>query len=170
MSEAVARAEMAEAGEREGRMRGRSVGHRIEIDAPPELVWDFIADFEGWQGWNPLYVETRGRAEPGATLHFQVRLPGMKPQRARARVLACEPEQRLEYLVSGLGGLVRTQRVVALEELSPTRCAVLNLEIMGGLLGGVLSRMLGEKVGQALEGMNAALRTIAERKWRGQSG
>lgn len=152
-----------------GRPRGRCIGHRIEIAAPPELVWDFVADFEGWQDWNPLYVESRGRAEPGSTVRFKVKLEGMKPQGGSAKVLLLEAGERLEYAMSGLGGLLKTHRFVDIEELSPTTCAVTNGEIMAGPLGGAVSRALGEKVGKGLEVMNEALRRVAERKWRARA-
>ncbi|HUD27715.1 MAG TPA: SRPBCC domain-containing protein [Novosphingobium sp.] len=153
-----------------GRIRGTCVGHRIEIAAPPELVWDFVADFEGWQGWNPLYVESRGRAEPGGTIRFKVALEGMKAQASAAKVLVVEANERLEYTISGLGGLLKTYRFIEIDELSPTACAVTNGEIMGGPLGGIVSRALAEKVGKGLHGMNEALRRVAERKWQGRAG
>jgi hypothetical protein len=153
-----------------GRPRGKCLGHRIEIAAPPELVWDFIADFEGWEDWNPLYVESLGRAEPGATIRFKVRLEGMKPQSGAAKVLMMEANERLEYAMSGLGGLLRTYRFVEIDELSPTACTVTNGEIMSGPLGAVVSRALGEKVGRGLAAMNQALRRVAERKWQARAG
>lgn len=151
-----------------GRIKGGCVGHRVEIDAPPELVWDFIADFEGWQSWNPLYVETHGKAEPGQKLHFTVRLEGLKPQKGGAKVTALRPNELLEYEISSFGGLLKTQRFVEVEELSPTRCAVTNGEIMGGPLGGLVARAIGGKVGKGLQGMNEAMKRVAERKWHGR--
>lgn len=151
------------------RIRGRCVGHRIEIDAPSGLVWGLVADFEGWGAWNPLYTWTRGKAEPGRNLHFTVNLEGLKPQKGAAEVRAVRPNELFEYAISSLGGLLRTLRFVEVEEISPTRCAVINGEIMGGLLGAPISRALGDKVGKGLEGMNRSLRDIAERKWSAQS-
>lgn len=162
--------EMPEGAGAPGRIKGRCVGHRIEIGAPPELVWDFIADFEGWQGWNPLYTHTRGRAEPGGTVRFAVKLEGMKPQKSAAQVLTVNTNELLEYSMTSFAGMLKVFRFVEVEELSPTRCAVVNGEIMGGPLGAVFSRALGEKIGQGLEGMNRALRMIAERKWSGRPG
>lgn len=152
------------------RPRGRCVAHRVEIAAPPELVWDFIADFEGWQGWNPLYVESRGRAEPGATITFKVRLEGMKPQAGTARVIVAEPHERLEYAITAGAGLLRTYRFVEIEELFPTACAVTNGEIMAGPLAGLVGRVLGDRVDKGLQAMNEALRRVAERKWQGRGG
>jgi len=151
-----------------GRLQGICVGHRIEIDAPPELVWDFIADFQGWDAWNPLYIRTRGRAIEGEKLNFTVSLEGMKPRAGSAQVTCVRPGELLEYQVSTMAGLVKAQRFVAVEELSPTRCAVANGEIMAGPVGKLIARSVGSKVGKGLEGMNRALRQIAERKWSAQ--
>lgn len=152
--------------EEPGRIKGPCVGHRITIEAPPELVWDFIADFEGWKGWNPLYQNTSGHAEEGEQIRFVVHLAGMKPQKAKAQVSRVRQNELLEYGISGLGGLLKTMRFVEIHELSPTRCRVVNGEIMGGPLGRLVSRSLGKKVSQGLKGMNEALKFVAERKWR----
>lgn len=157
--------DMPEGRDAPGRINGCCVGHRIEIDAPPELVWDFVGDFEGWDSWNPLYVRTRGSAEPGQKLGFTVRLEGLKPQNGTAQVKAVQAPELLEYSISSMGGLVRIMRFVEIEEISPTRCAVTNGEIMGGALGGLIARAVRDKVGKGLQGMNEALQAIAERKW-----
>lgn len=153
-----------------GRISGRCVGHRIEIDAPPELVWDFIADFENWDQWNPLYVQTSGYAQPGGHIRFVVKLDGLKPQTGNAGVSTVRSNELLEYTMTNFGGLLKAFRFVQIEEISPTRCAVTNGEIMGGAMGGLIFRALGNKVGKRLEGMNQALRKIAELKWNGRPG
>jgi hypothetical protein len=68
-----------------------------------------------------------------------------------------------------MAGLIQALRFIELEELSPTRCRVANGEIMGGPAGRLVSRMVGEKVTQGLMDMNAALKAVSERKWRGRS-
>ncbi|KHK89981.1 hypothetical protein LK12_19010 [Novosphingobium malaysiense] len=131
-------------------------------------MWDFVADFEGWSVWNPLYVETSGHAEPGSQIRFAVKLDGMKPQKGSARIVTVRPNDLLEYALSSFGGLVKAFRFVEIEEVSPTRCAVSNGEIMGGALGALIARAMGRKVGKGLEGMNRALKREAEMKWSGQ--
>lgn len=142
---------------------------RIEIDAPPELVWDFIADFEGWAEWNPLYVQTSGRAEPGERIRFAVKLEGLKPSKGSATIVTVNPPELLEYAMSNLGGLIKVRRYVAVEEVSPTRCIVVNGESMSGPAGALVYRAVGGKVAKGLEAMNEALRQMAERKWAGRA-
>ncbi|MET1754313.1 SRPBCC domain-containing protein [Novosphingobium sp. RD2P27] len=151
-----------------GRLKGACLGHRTTIEAPPELVWDFIADFEGWGGWNPLYQDTLGHAEEGEQIRFVVHLSGMKPQKAKAQVTKVRQNELLEYAVSGPAGLLKIMRFVEIHELSPTRCQVVNGEIMGGPLARLVPRSLGKKASQGLKDMNEALKFVAERKWRGR--
>ena len=141
---------------------------RIEIDAPPELVWDFVADFEGWGAWNPLYVRTSGRAEPGERIHFAVQLEGLKPSKGSATVVTVNPSGVLEYEMINLGGLLKVRRHIAVEEISPTRCTVINSEVMSGPLSALVYRAVGRKVAKGFEAMNEALRQMAERKWAGR--
>jgi uncharacterized protein YndB with AHSA1/START domain len=153
-----------------GRIKGHCVGHRITIEAPPELVWDFVADFEGWKSWNPLYSHTSGLAEEGETLRFCVNLAGRKPQKGKAQVHTVRQNELLEYGLSNLAGLVKVFRFIEVEELSPVRCRVINGEITGGPLRGPVSRARGERAAQGLRVMNVALKKVAERKWRGRPG
>ncbi|MCJ2186610.1 SRPBCC domain-containing protein [Novosphingobium beihaiensis] len=148
---------------------GRCTERRIEIGAPPELVWDFLADFEGWGAWNPLYIETNGRAEPGERIRFAVKLEGMKPGKGHGTIGTVKPNELLEYTMASFGGLMKIHRYIAVEEISPTRCTVINGEVMSGPMSVLVYRAVGEKVARGFEGMNEALRKVAEQKWMGQA-
>src|SRR4029450_13975460 len=52
----------------------RTISATIDIDAPPERVWEVLVDFSAYPEWNPFMREVRGRAEAGARLG--VRLGG----------------------------------------------------------------------------------------------
>ncbi|PEQ12041.1 hypothetical protein B2G71_14030 [Novosphingobium sp. PC22D] len=132
------------------------------------MVWDFIADFEGWGTWNPLYIETSGPAEVGRTLRFTVVVPGLRPRKARAQVYTVVRDELLEYGLTALAGMLKAFRYVSVEEISPTRCRVDNGEIMAGPVGRLVARSMGHKVRNGLEAMNLALKSVAERKWRGR--
>jgi len=153
-----------------GRIDGRCIGHRIEIEAPPELVWDFVADFEGWDAWNPLYPSTSGAAEEGAMLRFTAKLPGSKPRPGKAQVRTVRPQSLFEFGLRSLGGLLQVLRFVEVHEVSQTRSVVVNGDIWGGPLGRILLPRMIQPLGEGLEAMNLALRQVAERKWRGHQG
>lgn len=153
-----------------GRIKGRCFDDVVTIEAPPELVWDFIADFAGWDSWNPLYAQTSGSAEEGETIAFTTSVPGLKPQTVRAEVRAVLPDELLEFTSATRGGLIKSLRYVELDEISPTRCTVTSAQIVGGPLGRFAARALGERIQEGLAAMNLALKSIAERKWRGARG
>lgn len=148
--------------------RGARIEHRIEIETPAETIWALLRDVDGWSRWNPLYVEASGSIGVGDTIAIAVVLPGMKPQRTRATVLAAVPNTLLRYRTVGLGGLLWGIRYVEIEQVSPAHCIVLNGELMGGLLGPILARTLGGRVRQGLQLMNEALKPVAETQWRGR--
>ena len=141
---------------------GNAVGSRIEIAAPAAKVWHDVIDLDGWGAWNPLYTQASGKAELGETIAFTVVVPGMKPQKGKARIVAVRPNAWLHYEIVSLGGLIRAYRHIDLIELGPDRCAVTNGEIMSGLIGRLLGRLIGGKVAQGLQAMNEALKRRAE--------
>lgn len=136
--------------------------HLIEIRAPVERVWELLMDFNSWSRWNPLYVESEGTFAVGEMVQFAVQLPGMKPGKGTARVAEVRPKELLRYELSSMGGLVRATRFIELRQPEPGLCTVRNGEIMGGLLGPLLFLAFGERVRQGLQGMNEALKPLAE--------
>jgi hypothetical protein len=141
---------------------GRGVEDRIVIAASPQAIWDKLADLNAWKQWNPLYVEAEGNLHVGARLDLAVALAGMKPRKAKAVVQKVEPGRFVQYEIVNLGGLVRATRYIALLPVGTTQIEVVNGEIMGGPLGQLLARAVGEKVRTGLAGMNRALKTLVE--------
>ncbi|MDR2856266.1 MAG: SRPBCC domain-containing protein [Novosphingobium sp.] len=144
------------------RPAGRGVEHRIEIAAPVSAVWRVIADLDHWGAWNPLYIAAKGTPIVGEPFAMTIALEGMKPQKAQARIVSAEPEALLEYGITNLGGLVKAFRYIDLRALDSGRCEIANGEIMSGLVGNLLARVIGEKVRRGLQGMNEALKAKLE--------
>ena len=145
-------------------LQGRHVAlDVVEIAAPRDRVEGALFDFSAWGAWNPLYPEARGTMAPGETLHFAVQLEGMKPNRGTARVLEADRAAGLiRYEIAGMGGLVRATRIIRIESPAPGTTRVTNAEVMGGLIGRLLYRAMGEKVRRGLAAMNAALKQKLE--------
>ncbi|MCB2078503.1 MAG: SRPBCC domain-containing protein [Novosphingobium sp.] len=137
--------------------------HTIDIAAPAELVWAIVSDIDGWHAWNPLYTAASGEPQVGAPMTFSVVLEGMKPQKGKATICAVEPCRLLEYRTGGMGGLVKAHRFIEIAQVGTSGCRVANGEIMGGLIGPLIYRLLGEKVRHGLQGMNEQLKRQAER-------
>jgi hypothetical protein len=142
--------------------RGSRVEHSIAIDAPAAIVWEMLADVNDWSRWSPLYASASGTLAVGETLDLAIALPGLKPQPVRATVTAASAGEAIRYLTLNMGGLVKGHRYVEIEPAGATGCVVANGEIMGGLLGPVISAAAGGKVRAGLKAMNEALKARAE--------
>lgn len=135
----------------------------VEIAAPRESVLATLFDFAGWGAWNPLYPEARGTMTAGETVEFAVKLEGLKPNRGTARVLEADREAGvIRYEIVAMGGLTRATRIIAVETPAPGTTRVTNGEVMGGLIGRLLFRAMGEKVRRGLAAMNGALKQKLE--------
>ena len=143
--------------------RGTRIETRIEIAASPAAIWAVLADVDGWSRWNPLYAEASGSLAVGAVLHLSVVLPGMKPQAADSAVKWIAPGAGVHFQSVSMGGNVLGNRYVLIEPAGAGRSTVINGEVMGGLGGRLLAALMGGKVRQALESMNAGLKTEAEK-------
>ena len=157
-----------ESGHLEGTPGPCCAWHSTEISADTDEIWATLENFEDWENWNPLYVESNGVLSEGQYIEFAVALPGMKPQRGKAQVVKVRPPEFIQYEIKSLGGLVRGTRFIEIKQLAPARCLVVNGEIMSGLLGAVLYRFMGERVAQGLEAMNTALKARLENDKQGE--
>lgn len=116
----------------------------IDIDAPPERVWEVVLDFSRYGEWNPFIVraELAGPPRIGAALGLQVRWNDGTTVRSGERitelVAPAEPGgARLVYCFTGwLHGLhlVRAARVQQLHALGAGRTRYWTREEFRGLL------------------------------------
>src|SRR3954451_24098246 len=58
----------------ESRVR-RVLEHTIDINATPEQVWEALARFEAYEGWNPFMRSVAGAPEVGSKLRIELAPP-----------------------------------------------------------------------------------------------
>lgn len=68
------------------------------IDAPPELVWEVITDFDAYPDWNPFITSLEGDVREGARLQATFQLAGRKPRTFCPTVTVVDPGRRLVWL------------------------------------------------------------------------
>ena len=76
----------------------REISSSIDIAAPPEEVWDVLADFAGYSTWNPFIREGRGDAAVGSKLVLKMHPEKGRPLTFRPTVLAAERGRTLKWL------------------------------------------------------------------------
>lgn len=140
----------------------RRIQTELEIDAPAEIVWKLLTDFEAMASWNPFITSISGELKPGAKLSLQVSPPGKPAMRFRPTVLAIRPERELRWRGKLLvAGIFDGEHYFLLERVAERRTRLVHGENFSGLLVGPLSGMLAATQ-EGFDAMNAALKRLAE--------
>jgi hypothetical protein len=143
----------------------------IEINAPPQAVWDVLTDFEGYDEWNPV-MEISGNPTEGDRLTMVLTLPDRKPQPFKPKVLVADEPAEFRWqgrlFVPGLYDGEHWFDLTPLEEGRRTRLT--HAETFRGVLVGFINRRIGTEVETAFEEMNAALKARVEGDTAEQGG
>lgn len=135
----------------------------IDIDAPPDRVWDVLADFASYAEWNPFIVRADGTAEPGNRLHLR-----MQPVRGRAvtvtpLVVEADRARRLRWRGRlGARWIFDAEHEFVLQALDGGGTRLRQHEEIRGVLVPFLARSLERGTLPAFEAMNRALKDRAE--------
>lgn len=134
-----------------------------EIDAPPEVVWDVLLEFESYPEWNPFVRSIEGAPAEGETLRVRIDLPGLRPMTFRPEVIAVEENRRLVWLGRLLVPLAFDgYHEFHLEPVGEDRTRLLHRETFRGALVPVLFDQ--ERIEEGFERMNRAVKERAEER------
>ncbi|KAB1192716.1 SRPBCC domain-containing protein [Haloferax sp. MBLA0076] len=141
----------------------REITTSIEIDAPPERVWDTLVDFDTYDEWNP-FMRIAGRANVGATLVVHLRPPGGRESVFEPDVTKCEKHREFRWLGHlFVPGLFDGEHQFRLEPLDGgTKTRFVHAETFSGILAGLVLRFIGDKTKAGFEAMNEALKVRVE--------
>ena len=87
----------------------------IDIDAPPQQVWEVLLDLPSWKKWNPFIPSVDGTLEVGARLRIKVVPPGKKPMEFKPKVFVVRPCEEILWGGSFLGIIYRGDHAFLLE-------------------------------------------------------
>jgi hypothetical protein len=140
----------------------RRLRREIEIDAPPSVVWDVLADFDAYPEWNPFIPSISGQPRPGSKLEVRIAPPGGRAMTFRPTVQAADQGRELRWLGRlVVPGLFDGEHSLLVEPLGGERSRFVQSEQFTGLLTGILGAMLA-KTDAGFEQMNLALKQRAE--------
>jgi hypothetical protein len=135
----------------------------VDIDAPADLVWSVLTDFESYPEWNG-YTRIEGEARVGERLRVSPgpeagRLPTFRP-----RVLRADPETRELTWLGHLyvRGLFDGEHRFIVEDLGDGRSRLHQGESFSGLLVGPINRRFGDDTASNFRAVNEALKTRVE--------
>ncbi len=134
----------------------------LTIDAPPQRVFDRLADFAGWPSWMPRSFVPVVRAGAASPLRqgdrFRVKVGGA-PFASTLKLRTLERPREITW-TGGLRGVLWAEHRFVLEPDGDHRTRVRSIETWRGALAGVTERIvkpLAEKIGiQQLAGLARA--------------
>ena len=141
----------------------RRLHTEIEIQAPPDRVWEVLTDFAAYPSWNPFIVHADGQPVPGGRLELRMRLPGRRPTTFRPEVLEATPARRLRWLGHLLvPGLFDGEHAFTIDPAGPGRVRLTQQEAFRGLLAPLLLAFIAKPTQEGFQQMNQALKTTVE--------
>ena len=140
----------------------RELRSAIEIDAPPQDVWQVLTDFDAYPQWNPFIRSIEGNPEVDSRLSVRIEPAGARGMTFRPTVRAVEPARELRWLGRlFVPGLADGDHRLALEPFDDDRTRFVQSERFSGLLVGLLRSTLAATQ-RDFEQMNQALKRRAE--------
>jgi len=134
----------------------------IDIDAPPQVVWDILVDLERYGEWNPFVTRVKGQASVGAPVTLTVTMGG-RVVKQRLVIRTLEPPSTLVWTIPAENSLIlrggRTQRI---EDLGGGRCRYISREELLGLASPVIGLFTKTSIQRGMEAGAKALKARAE--------
>jgi hypothetical protein len=135
----------------------------IEIDAPPQKVWDVLTNFTAFQEWNPFITEAGGELKEGARLSITIAPPEGSEQTFRPTVLRVEEPRELRWRGTlGYSWIFSGEHFFLLEAVDDGRRTRL---VHGEDFGGLLVKFFGPTLTRTARGfvlMNQSLKRRTE--------
>jgi hypothetical protein len=135
----------------------------VDVDAPPERVWEVLTDFEQYAEWNP-FARVVGRPNVGAHLNVELTPPNGRSMRFRPEVTVVESEREFRWLGHlFVPGLFDGEHRYVLEPLDDgSRTRLTHAERFSGVFAGLLLRFVGDDTEAGFRQMNESLKRRAE--------
>lgn len=141
----------------------RTLEAAIEIEAPPEKVWEVLVDFNSWESWNPFIPMVQGKLKVGNRLRIKVVSPGLKPMIFKPIVFEVKQHKEIIWGGSFLKVLYRGYHAFLLEPGPEGRTRLRQIERFIGPMVLFMGNMI-KKTEFGYELMNRAFKTEVERR------
>jgi hypothetical protein len=134
----------------------------IDIDAPPERVWELLTDFGSYPQWNPFIRSISGQPILGERLEVRLEPPGGRGMTFKPKVLNSKPNRELRWLGHLLvPGLFDGEHSFTIQPLEENGVRFVQREAFKGLLVPLFARSLETNTQRGFEEMNRALKERA---------
>lgn len=141
---------------------------RVGVMAPPQAVWDILANVNAWPTWNPLYPQASGEMKIGARWSLCIAPPGEPHRQTEPRVMDWVPLEQVLLADLNWGGWVKSVRYIEIDQVDDKACIISNGEIFQGMVSEFYGNRHRRALKQGYTAMNEALKRQAEALWADQ--
>jgi hypothetical protein len=135
----------------------------IDIEAPPQQVWEVLLDFPSWREWNPFIPSVDGSLVVGERILIKVVPPGRKPMEFKPEVFVVRPCEEIIWGGSFLWVMYRGDHAFLLESLPGGGTRFRQRERFRGPMTLFMTRMIKDTE-KGYYQMNQALKRRVEAK------
>lgn len=133
------------------------------INAPSDVVWGVLVDFERYSEWNPSLPSIAGDLRVGSTVSLTLGMPGRPSPKVKARLTEVVPRRRLTWHGNaGADWLFAGDREFVIEEGDHDTVRFTHVEDVHGVLFPVFHAVMGTAIQRSHDAFNAALTRRAE--------
>jgi hypothetical protein len=143
----------------------RAVEYRTGVQAPAEILWEVISDFETWSEWNPVHPRIEAALRIGTAVKVELVTDGAPPTTIEAVVQDWVPYEQLHWRTKRLRGFVTAIRYLEIEKMSDVGSTFSNGELFTGPLVRLVSRGERRRLRAAYTRMGEAVKDRAEALW-----
>jgi hypothetical protein len=141
------------------------------INAPSDVVWDVLVDFERYPEWNPSLPSITGDVRVGSTVSLTLGMPGRPSPKVKAELTEVVPQQRLVWHGNaGADWLFAGDRQFIIDPRDDDTVSFTHVEEVQGLLFPVFRALMGSAIQRHHDALNTALTARAEALADGSRG
>lgn len=144
----------------------RQVRAQVDIDAPPERVWEVLTSFPTFPSWNPFIREAEGILQVGARIKIKLQLGRWLITFHPVLTVVDKPHELRWLARQWVPSLFDVDRRFLLAPLGRSGCRFVQSESGSGIFAPLLMLIMGGRILRGYEELNAAIKQRVERSLR----
>jgi hypothetical protein len=137
----------------------------IIINSSTSEVWNKLVDFKAYNSWNPFIKSISGTAIEQESIEVVMQLKNKKPQTFKPVILKFAKDKEFRWIGSlGLKSIFSGEHYFKLERISNNKTKLIHGERFGGILSGLIMKMIGKETEIGFKEMNEAIKNELENK------
>ncbi|MGE8531298.1 SRPBCC domain-containing protein [Acinetobacter guillouiae] len=135
----------------------------ILINAPIDIVWKTLTNFEDYKNWNPFIIDVSGEIHKGGKINVTIQNDATSKMSFKAVVLENQKNKQFSWRGKLLvKGVFDGEHKFRLEQITPVQTRLIHSEAFSGILVKLFLKNLQTKTKPGFQRMNNALKVRLE--------